>query len=648
MIQPCGKLLLKHVAHAGSAMRMSQRRLALAVSLLVLCPPFLFPADKSSEPEILSLYPLGGNPGETFTAHVRGKGLAGAKRVWTNTASITARIEQVEPLELPRGKDYSAAETDEPEMGQRLTLQVQVSPEAQLGAYRLRLISERGISNPVTFLVGPEPVTIEDEGNHQFSKDAQLVSVPVAIQGRIGKEGETDWYEFEAGENEDLTFEAVCNPSSDWILASEGCDPRITLYEPTGSWFSPETLTRLAVNDDTIWQTFSTSALLTYRLPRDGQYVVKVDSHVGTGGPDMVYEFRIFPASQSGPVDGTRLTESTPWRERDFRRGLDPRRMTQLRARTVPGSLPKTFAPDVPADQAGVGESGAKTASATESVENQAIDISQEQEPNHDPMAAPEIGIPSMVEGAIQRPGDVDVYRVNIERGRKLAFEFELMDSRLPHFSPYLEVLTAAGDRVLTNVHKRVVRNSTFYQKDVQAKTIHTFETEGQHIVRVRDLTSRMASPTFKYRLLVRPQVPHVGELHLAEKQVNLVRGEAKKLNVTTDQEEGYQGEVAVVVENLPEGVSSLPGTEVKPVGGPPLDEGEKEKYVPPSQTATVILAAAESAPLSVEPRFIRVVARPVVGGKLGKPLRVAELPLMVVDKPRMAPEATPAPAGLE
>ena len=568
--------------------------------------------------------------------------------MWTNAESISARIQEVEPLELPRGKNYSAAETDKPEMGQRLTLQVEVSPGAQPGAYRLRLISERGISNPVTFLVGPEPVTTEDEGNHQLSKDAQLVSVPVAVQGRISKEGETDWYEFGAGENEDLTFEVVCNPSSDWILASEDCDPRITLYEPTGSWFSPETLTRLAVNDDAIWQTFSTSALLTYRLPRDGQYVIKVDSHVGAGGPDMVYQFRIFRSSQSGPVDGTRLVKSTPWRERDFRRKLEPERMTQLRARTAPGSLPKTPGPDIPADQAGVAEPGPKITSATESSGNQAIGISQEQEPNHDPTGARKISIPGMVEGAIQRPGDVDVFRLNVERGGKLAFEFELTDSRPPHFSPYLEVLTEAGDEVLTNLHKRVVRNSTFYQKDLQAKTIHTFETEGEHIVRVRDLTSRIGSPTFKYRLLVRPQVPHIGELHITEEQLNIVRGEAKKLNVTTDQEEGYQGEVAVVVEGLPEGVSSLPGTEVKPEGGPPLDEGEKEKFVPPSQTATVILAAAESAPLSVEPRFIRVVARPVVGGKLGKPLRVAELPLMVVDKPRVAVEPTPAQPDLQ
>ena len=109
-------------------MRISQRRLALAVSLLVLCPPLLSPADKSPEPEILSLYPLGGNPGETFTAHVRGKGLAVAKHVWTNAESITARIEQVEPLELQPGEKYPTAEADKPEMGQRLTLQVEVSP----------------------------------------------------------------------------------------------------------------------------------------------------------------------------------------------------------------------------------------------------------------------------------------------------------------------------------------------------------------------------------------------------------------------------------------------------------------------------------------------------------------------------------------
>ena len=629
-------------------MRMSPRHLALAVSVLVLCPPCVTLAEKSPEPEILSLYPLGGRPGETFTAHVRGKGLVGATQVWVNTESIAARIQEVEPLELQPEKEYPAAETDKPERGQRITLNVEVSPAAEPGAYRLRLISDRGISNPVTFLVGAEPVVVENEGEHQLSKNAQSVTAPVSVQGRISAEGETDWYEFGASDGEDLMFEVLCNPSIDWFLASKDCDPRITLYEPTGSWFSPETLTRLAVNDDAIWQTFSKSALLAYQFPRNGRYLAKVDAHQGAGGPDMVYQFRIFRSSQSGPIDGAKLVQSSPWRERDFRRRLEPDRIAQLRARTAPGSLPKISATEIPADQAGVVECGPTTTSTAEGLENQAVGVSQELEPNDDPANALEIGIPSIVEGAIQRPGDVDVYKLSIERGHKLAFELELTDVRPPHFSPYLEILTAAGDNVLTNVHKRIVRNFTFYQKDLQAKAIHSFETEGEHIVRVRDLTSRLGSPGFKYRLLVRPQVPHIGELHVAEEQLNIVRGEAKKLNVTTDQEEGYQGEVAVIVEGLPEGVSSLPGTEVKAKGGPPVDEGKKEKFVPPSQTATVILAAAENAPLSVEPRFIRVVARPVVGGKLGKPLRVTELPLMVVDKPPMAAEATAAPPGLE
>ena len=625
-------------------MRMSPRRLALAVSLVVFCPPVLSPAEKSPDPKILSLYPLGGRPGETFTAHVRGKGLAGAARVWVDSEHITAQIRQIAPIQLPAEK-YPGPKSDEEQDGQRLRLEVKVGPHAEPGAYRLRLISDRGISNPVTFLVGAEPVVVENEGNHQLSKNAQSVTAPVSVQGRISEEGETDWYEFAAGENEDLMFEVVCNPSTDGILASKAkdCDPRITLYEPTGSWFSPETLTRLAVNDDAIWQTFSTSALLAYRFPRDGPYLAKIDGHRGAGGPDMAYQFRIFRPSQSEPIDGAKLVESSRWRERDFGRGLEPDRMARLQARTAPGSLPKPPEPVIPADQAGVVEKGPATDSVQARLEDQTIGVSQELEPNDDRAGAVEISIPAVVEGAIQHPGDVDVYKLSIDRGRKLAFELELTDTRLPHFSPYLEVLTAAGDRVLTNLHKRVVRNSTFYQKDVQPKSIHAFETEGEHIIRVRDLTSRMGSSTFKYRLLVRPQAPHIGDLHVAEEQLNIVRGEARKLNVTTDQEEGYQGEVAVVVEGLPEGVSALPGTEVKAEGGPPLDEGEKEKFVPPSQTATVILAAAESAPLSVEPQFIRVVARPVVGGKLGKPLHVAELPLMVVDKPRMAAEAVPA-----
>ena len=117
--------------------------------------------------------------------------------------------------------------------------------------------------------------------------------------------------------------------------------------------------------------------------------------------------------------------------------------------------------------------------------------------------------------------------------------------------------------------------------------------------------------------MLIRPQIPHVGELRLLEHarvaldgaigklsdHVNLKVGEAKKLSVTTAQEEGFAGEIAITAEGLPEGVRLLPATEVKPDAGPHRDEGQKERYVPKTEKATLILVAAANAPLTRMPQ---------------------------------------------
>jgi len=111
------------------------------------------------------------------------------------------------------------------------------------------------------------------------------------------------------------------------------------------------------------------------------------------------------------------------------------------------------------------------------------------------------------------------------------------------------------------------------------------------------------------------------------------VPGEGKKLSVTTGQEEGFNGEIAITVEGLPQGVEVFPGTEVEPDRGPPLDEGYKERFVPKSQKATLVFLATSNAPTTSMPQIIRVVGRPLVEGKPGAVLAVREVPLMVVKK---------------
>ena len=239
--------------------------------------------------------------------------------------------------------------------------------------------------------------------------------------------------------------------------------------------------------------------------------------------------------------------------------------------------------------------------------------------------------MPTVLEGATERPGDVDIFKFKVEAGQGLAFEIETPEKGPPFFNPRLGVFDAGDQEFLTNVYKRISRNFTFYLKTVEPKTIYTFELGGEYYLQVRDVTSRYGNPSFRYRVLIRPQAPHVGDVVVEQKQINLARGGAKKLTVTTDQEEGFAGEIALKVEGLPPGVDAVTGTEVDPDRGPPLDEGHKKRFVPKSQTAVIMLVAGEDAPLTRWPKFIRVVARPVVDGKIGPPLPLEEIPLMVV-----------------
>ena len=69
------------------------------------------------------------------------------------------------------------------------------------------------------------------------------------------------------------------------------------------------------------------------------------------------------------------------------------------------------------------------------------------------------------------------------------------------------------------------------------------------------------------------------------------------KLTLVTAQEEGFGGEIVLRMENLPPGVEALPGTELEPEKGINPDEGPKERFVPKSQKATVLLVGPRRRP---------------------------------------------------
>src|SRR5712692_5085360 len=96
----------------------------------------------------------------------------------------------------------------------------------------------------------------------------------------------------------------------------------------------------------------------------------------------------------------------------------------------------------------------------------------------------------------------------------------------------------------------------------IQPKVIATFAEAGDYYLQIRGLTFRIGNSHCAYRVMVRDQVAHIGNASLAQDHVNLSPGEAQRLTVTADLEEGFDGELALTVDNLPEGIRAFPGTE--------------------------------------------------------------------------------------
>ena len=555
------------------------------------------------EPKLLSVFPMGGNPGIEQTVEVRGLALEGAYATRFDTAKLSADVESVEPLKPAVGNAKEKQDASKRE--HKTLLRLRIHDAAEDGIYWMRLVTPNGLTNALRFRVNRDPV-IEEVGTvHSDPRLAQpLDEFPVVVNARFSRKAEADYYEFQASAGEQLRFEAYSG--------SAATDPVLTLFAPTGSWHNPERLTRLAYNDEpTHYPGRSNEPRITYRFQDAGRYILRAEPFKGGGGPGHVYQLRVIRPTVDEGAEQHRSRylsqEAVPplWEERSFTRLLPPNAIDVLWSRST--------GPDD-------GETGTDIAVAnadTGSSNSQPVDVS----------------LPVLVEGAVESPGDIDYVRFGAKRGDGVTIEIETPDAGPPDFVPYLRVVDDAGVEVFTNVRSMVHANGGFIMKTLEPKTVFDFRRDGRFTLEVRDLTTQRGDDRFSYRILIRPQVPHMGAVHIDEDRLNLVAGEIHKLSVVTDQEEGFDGYIALALDGLPEGVRVLSATEVKflKVQQPRLDEGRVERYLAKNRNATLLLAVDKGAPSTRMPVQARVLATPVRKGEMGRPVVVKELPVMVL-----------------
>jgi len=583
-----------------------------------------------TEPSILSVHPLGARAGSTLEVEVQGYLLEGARAVWFEQGGLQGRVRDVRAVPAEGNSDSEAAGEEKPVlMGVRVKLEI--PSDALAGVHRFRLVSKRGVSNALMFRVNADAVLDETGQPHQTPSTAQQVAVPAVVNGRVVSDGEEDFYAFELTEARELRFEVFCKtpgkPPDD-----VGLDPELTLYEPTGSWFDKERTTRLAYNDDPSSYHVSRLPQLTYRFRKKGRYLVGVGAFLGGGSPHFSYQLRI--ADSSSPTfaqldrnGGNRVP--VPWNERAFRRPVASGRLALLESRSA---VSNGTGADGRLTNGAASSRGQPVRSGANGRGNRSsIVLVKEQESSERAGNTLSISVPGIAEGTIDRPGDVDRYVFKAERGQQVAFEVETPQVGPPQFNPRFGILDEEGRELFSNVYKRLGRQLTFYLKTVEPKTLYTFERSGEYSLVIGDLTRRFGNAGFRYRLLLRPQIPHVGEVRTDTDRLNLVAGQARKITVTTDQEEGYSGDIALVLDGLPEGVEFYPGTEVKAYQGPVPEDGLRPRFSPTSESVTIVVLAGADAPATPLPVKLRLLARPISDDGPGPGLLIKEIPTMVV-----------------
>ena len=201
--------------------------------------------------------------------------------------------------------------------------------------------------------------------------------------------------------------------------------------------------------------------------------------------------------------------------------------------------------------------------------------------------------IPGTLEGTLAEPGETHRARFHLDKPADIAIEIETPAAAPPFFNPIFRLLNQAGEEVASNIFAGKGACSGAMTKSMQAKTILPLRDTGDYTLEIRDATADLAGADFQYRVQVRPQVPHVGQVRIdaRQRESRAGRGENHPRGVRPRRglsRRRYRSRA----ESLPPGVSAVAGADFEPDKDPPSTVGKRERYTPRTERVVVVLTA--------------------------------------------------------
>ena len=361
------------------------------------------------KPELASVEPHGIERGQTVKLELKGKHLAGLTKLWLSDSKLSAKMT-----------------SDDSATADKAWLELTSAADLPSGTYELKVTGPGGESGPLKLFVDDLPQVFEKEPNDS-PESATVAALPADLWGGFDHRGDTDHFAFELQAGQPLVIDAAAQRlGSKARLLIELLDPSgRTVDSSNGFDGDPE-------------------PLLAYTPSTSGKYVVRVTELEAAASPEHFYRLSVGPFRY---VTGT------------YPLAVAPNAQTKVQLLGLNCSdgwaTVKSGAPgeaDVPIDA-----SRYRTRHPMKVLVGTGPEP-VESEPNDKPQEAGTIAVPGVVNGRIDRAGDVDLFSFEAKANQKYVLE-TLAGRRGSPVDTKIEVLHPDGSPV-QRVQLRAVRDS--------------------------------------------------------------------------------------------------------------------------------------------------------------------------------------------
>jgi len=474
-----------------------------------------------SYPMITHTHPVAVQRGQTSEVEVAGtQNFLDAYRVVFENEDVQAEV--IPPKEPPKPDKTSALPVVR-------SVRLRITPKASAlpGPREFRIATKLSLSSIGQLVVVEDPVSVE-QGSNNTRETANKVSVPCVVCGKIEAAEDVDWFAFEVQPGQTLSFEVRCARLQDKIHdLQKHADPIIALYDANGR--------ELASNDDF----YFADPYLAYSFNEGGTYYLQIRDAIYDGDPRWVYAICIY---------------DRPYATQVFPLAVSPGKTVTVEP-IGPARQADQATVSIPAQLSGIQrvpmQIGGKSANPV-GVYVTSLPTVIEQEPNDAPEQAPLVQLPVCINGRINKPGDVDCFRLSLKKGQTVRAEVFARRFGTDLTSPLdasLDVLDAKRNVLTSN------DDTSAAIKD--PSLTFTAPNDGEYIFRVRDLFNK-GGENFVYALEIGPALPDF-VLRCDGDKAWLMPGGSMAWYVQVTRLNGFAGPVSVTVEGLPAGIQVNP-----------------------------------------------------------------------------------------